>query len=205
MDRKRPGPLQTVVVVGCILGGLGSCGGLTGVVGNLLQSGMQGFSRSILEASSQGNDDILRQQLEMQERVEALTAEHQVTGVGVAVLNLLASIALLAGSIQLIRWRAAGLSLFTTAAIASVVADLASGGFGIFIQLRTSSIMREHMSTVSDPGLPPGFDQTMGAMMDASASVGMCFGVLWVLAKMGFYIYGIVTVRNPAIRALYGL
>jgi hypothetical protein len=205
MERKRPGGLLTVVVIGCILGGLGTCTGAFGVIGQIMQSQMQGMSRGILEASSQGNESLFEHQLDMQQRVEAVTQKYRVAAIAQGSLNLLASLGLLIGAILLVRWSPSAPTLFLAAAVASIVADVAAGTLGIVIQLETSEIMREYMTSVSsvDPNMPQGMDRTMGAVMDASANVGICFGLLWVLAKLAYYVFGIVYLRKPAVRALF--
>lgn len=205
MDRKRPGGLLAVAVLAIILGALGTCGGLTSIGSQLVQSQMQDFSRQMAEVSSQGNEQILEQQITMQERVEALTAEWRPAILAHQVLNLIASLALLAAAIQMLRWKPSALTMFVAAAIASIAVDLGGGVVQILFQRETSAIMTEYMSGLSaaTPGVTPDVDRTMGAAMSASATVGMVVGVAWVVMKLGFYSAGLVYVRGGDVRALF--
>ncbi len=205
MDRKRPGGVLVLVVVGMLLGALGTCGGLFSVVGQLAQDQMQDFSRQMAEVSSGGNDALVEQQLEMQRAIEELTASWRPVLIAQQLLNLLASAALFAGCVLLLRWSPSAITVFVAAAIASIVVDLAGGAIQVWVQQATSQVMQDYMANVaaSDPNMPPGAERTMSAAMSAGAGVGMCFGVLWTVVKLAFYAGGIVYLRKADVRALF--
>lgn len=203
MDKKRPGGLTAVVIVGLILGSLGTCGGLSSVVSLAMQDQMQAFSRQMAEMSAQGNPTLLEQQLVMQERVNELNQQWKPALYSHQIVNLLASLVLLAGAILLLKWKPSGPEIFTAGALASILADGGGGVIAVLYQLEIGTVLQEYMSGLtSDPALA-GAEASMNAIGAASTRAGMLFGVAWVAIKLGFYGYGIVLLRKPNVRALF--
>lgn len=205
MDRKRPGGVLVILVVGFLLGGLGTCGGAFSIFSQIAQDQMQEFSREMAAVSSAGNDAIYEQQMQLQERVEELTASWRPALIVQQILNLLASAALFAGCILLVRWSPSGPTVFLAAALASIVIDTTGSVMALWIQHATSALMQDYMAgiTAADPNMPAGMERTMGAAMSAGAGVGICFGVGWLVAKLAFYVGGVVYLRKPEVRALF--
>jgi hypothetical protein len=205
MQKTRSGGLLTVLVLAFILGGLGVVSGCFGVVGQVLQSSIQALSRELLETSAQGDGAAVEQQLAVQERVEAATASYRPAMIAQALLNLIASAALLAAAFSLFKWKPSGLSLFVVAAIGNTLADAAGAGLGAMVQFETMAAVSEQMAALSASAgnMPPGMERTMNAAMQAGGSVGICFGVLWFLAKAGCYGFSALYLRKPAVKALF--
>ncbi len=201
MDRKRPNGLLAVAIVAIILGSLGSCGGIISIVGQLTQSQMRAFSRQMAEVSSMGNEEVLQQQVAMQERIEALSDSWRPAILAHQILNLIASMVLLVGAIQLLRWKPNAPTLFVAAAIASIAVDIGGGVVAILFQQATAAVMQDYAAQLG--ATMPGSDRAMGAMMDASASVGIVMGIGWVVLKLGFYSGALVYARRPDVRALF--
>jgi hypothetical protein len=203
MDKKRPGGLTAVMLVGIVLGSLGTCGGLSSIVSLAMQDQMQAFSRQMAEVSSQGNQTLLDQQLVLQERVNELSEEWKPALYSHQIVNLLASLVLLAGGILLLKWKPNGPEIFTAGAVVSILADGGGGVIQVLYQLEIGTVLQEYMSGLtSDPALA-GAERSMSAIGTASTRAGMFFGVAWVALKLGFYGYGIMLLRKPAIRALF--
>ena len=204
MQKKRPGALTAIVVVGLILGSLGTCGGLTSIVSLVFQDQMQAFSRQMAEMSAQGNPTVYEQQLAMQEQMNAVSAEWRPALFSHQIVNLLASFVLLAGAILLLKWKPSGPEIFTAGAVVSILADGGGGVITVLYQLEISTVLQEYMTRLaSDPALA-GAERSMSAIGTASTRAGMFFGVAWVAIKLGFYGYGIVTLRKPEVRKLFG-
>lgn len=203
MDKKRPGRLTTVIIVGIVLGSLGTCGGLTSIVSLAFQDQMQEMSRQIAEMSAQGNRSAFEQQLVMQERMNELNEEWRGALFSHQFVNLLASILLLGGAIQLLRWKAKGLTIFTVGAVASILADGGGAVIAILYQLEIGAVLQEYMAGLtSDPALA-GAERTLDAIGTASTRAGMFIGAAWAAVKIGAYAYAVVLVRKPAIRTLF--
>jgi hypothetical protein len=201
MDRKRPNGILAIAIVAIILGSLGTCGGIVTIVSQLTQSQMREFSRELAAASSMGNEEIRQRQVAMQERVEALSDEWRPAILAHQVLNLIASFVLLFGAIGLLRWKPGAPTAFAAAAIASIAVDIGGGVVSILFQQATAAIMQDYAAGLT--AVTPGSPRAMGAMMDASASVGLVMGFLWVIVKLGFYSGALVYVRKPDVRALF--
>lgn len=201
MDRKRPNGLLAIAIVAILLGSLGTCGGIFSIGTQLMQSQIRELSRELAAMSSMGNEAILQQQVAMQERVEALSDEWRPAILTHQILNLIASFVLLFGAIGLLRWKPSAPTAFAAAAIASIAVDIGGGIVSILFQQATAAIMQDYAAglTAATPGSP----RTFGAMMDASGSVGMVTGFLWVIVKLGFYSGALVYVRKPDVRALF--
>lgn len=203
MNKKRPGALTAIVMVGIVLGSLGSCGGLSSLVSLTLQDQMQAFSRQMAEMSAQGNQTILDQQLAMQEHINALNEEWKPALFSHQIVNLLASLVLLAGGILLYKWKPNGPMIFTVGAIASILADGGGGVIQVLYQLEMGTVLQEYMSGLtSDPALA-GAERSMSAIGTASTRAGMVIGIAWVALKLGFYGYGVMLLRKPEIRAFF--
>jgi hypothetical protein len=203
MDRKRPGGLLAIAIVAITLGVLGTCGGLSTIASSLAHSEIQALSRDMVDASSMGNEALRQQQLALQDSVEALTERWRPALLAHQVLNLIASLALLAGAIQLLRWRPGALMLFAAAAIASIAVDIGGGVIQILYQQATSALMRDYAAglTAATPGALG--DRTVGAVMQASAVTGLVMAVGWVVVKLGFYSASLVYTRRADVRALF--
>jgi hypothetical protein len=203
MDRKRPGGLLLVAMVGIILGVLGVCGGCFGAAGQLFQDSINDTSRAMLEAQPGQTQDMLDRQQRMQERLEAMTDPLKPALIGYQVLNLIASLALLVGAIFLLKWRPDAPKIFFAAVVASLVIEIPGSLLAVWIQLQTKAIMADYATGLNDPALGPGGERAMGAMVDASTTVGFIIAILWVVVKLGYYAYSAIYVRKPAVRALF--
>ncbi len=204
MSSKRPGALTAIAIIGLILGSLGTCSGLTSIGSILAQDSLQAFSRQMVETASMGDPSALQAQLEMQDRVNALAAEWRPALLGHQVLNMLASLALVAGCILLLRGKPKGPAIVIAAAAASILIDGAGGVITALYQLESSAIVEEFLAqqAASDPALA-GAERSMSAIGTASARAAMLFSGVWALVKIGFYAFSIVRLRKPDVRALF--
>lgn len=191
-----------VVIVGCVLAALGSCGGSMGVLGQLMQESLQGLSEQMV----MGDEVALEQQRAMQRELEAVTERYQPAMLAQAALNVAGSLALGLGALLLLSWRRSGPAVFLGASLACLMIDAAGGALTAIVQLQTTAIVREQMVSMSssNPELPPGFERTMDAAMQAGGSVGLCFAAAWFLLKAAYYVGGVIYVRKPGVRALFG-
>lgn len=203
MDRKRPGGLLAVAMVGIILGALGVCGGCFSAVAQLFQDDLQEFNRAMLEAQPNQTQEMLDRQERLQERIEGVTAPLMPALVAHQVLNLLASFALLLGSIFLLKWKPNGPKIFFGAVIASLVIEIPGALLGVWVGWQTMDVMSDYTTGMNDPVLGPDGERAMGAVMDASTTVGLIVSILWIVLKLGYYAYSAIYVRKPDVRALF--
>jgi hypothetical protein len=204
-EPSRPGQLLAIAVIGIILGSLGGCGGLVGLAGGVMQGRMMEQQVEILERSGMPAEQVDRQR-RMVDRMRAVTAEWLPFTATHQVLNIVASVVLLGASVMLLRWSATGPSLFVVAAAANLIVDTGGAFVGALVQRETSEMTREMMREVSAGAgapPPPGMGDMMEGFVQASAWMGMCLAGGWVLLKLGFYVWGVVYLRKPEVRARF--
>jgi hypothetical protein len=204
MNRTRPAGLTAITIIGLMLGFLGVCGGSTSLVSLGAQDSIQQFSREVIEVSSQGDETLYRQQMEMQERTEALSASWKPALLACQTLNLLASFVLVAGCVMVLQWKRSGLRVLAAAVIASLVVDAGTGVVTMLYQLDFLALMEEHtaMMTAGDPALA-GAERTMRAATAAGATISLLFALGWVVVKLAYYVVSLLYVRKPNVRELF--
>jgi hypothetical protein len=93
-----------------------------------------------------------------------------------------------------------GLGLLRCALVVSVVADLAAMAAGTLAQVKTMAVFRWYFQASSGViPLPPGFD----VGMQFAVYTGMFFGAGWFVVKMGCYVWGLIYLGKPAVRAAF--
>lgn len=202
--KERPGGLLAIAVIALVLGGLGGCMGLWGVVGNAFQETMSDKQMELIEESG-GSQRQAEMQRQMQERLLEVTRKWRPAVIGHQALNAIVSIFLLAAGIMLLRWNPKGLQIFFAAAIGNLVVDLGGGILQMFMQMETNEVMQQMMRdiTTSDPNAPAGMGRMMDGIMQASAGVGVCFAVGWGLLKIGYYVAGLLYLRKDHVQRLF--
>ncbi len=205
MEKKRPGGLLAIAIIGIILGSLGGCMGLWGMGSVALQGPLQESQRRMLERS--GDNPQIQAQLAAQDEIYEVTRRWMPFTLTHQGLNLIASMVLLAASVLLLRWSGVAPAVFLGAVVANVVVDAAGSILGILVQQDTSEVMQRMMAATASgtPGAPPEMERMFEGIMQASSFVGVCFGVGWLLVKLGFYVWGVVYLRRPATRGLFVL
>lgn len=199
-DRKRPGALLAISIIGILLGALGGCVGCYTVVVTANAEAMAEFQERMaeLQPDSQQRDF----QRELNARVMEIQARYRVPILAHQTLNLLASIVLLVAAIWLLKWRKNAPMLATLAVAANLVIDLGGGILQFILQRENQVVVSEAMRHFEGTGAPPGMERTMEGMMNASASMGVCWLVAILLFKIGYYGYTALYVRKPAVREL---
>ena len=208
MSSQRPGQLTAIAIVGIVLGILGTCGGLWGVAGALLQGPMQEAMREQQEKMFAGSGipaEQLESQRGFQQQIEELNAKWVPFTATHQTLNLIASAILLAAAIMLLRTSARAPTVFVIAVAANVFVDLVGTILGIIVQQDMQEAMQGMMADMAaqQPGAP-GADRMFEGIMQASSWLGICFGGAWLLVKIGYYVWGLVYLRKPEVKQLFG-
>jgi predicted secreted protein len=90
------------------------------------------------------------------------------------------------------------------AVLAFALLELGFLALQIAIQLRVRPLMAEMMevaATGSSAPMAAGVSRMMGTFMEGAVIVGLVFGVLWSLAKIGLCLYARSYARKPEVRA----
>lgn len=203
MTSARPGAVTAIAIIGILLGILGTCGGLSSLTSLAVQEQLNAFSRE-LTLSTQGSGGFAEAQLAMQERIAEVTLAWRPALFGHQLLNLLSSLALALGCVLLLRTHSKALAIVIGAAIVGIVVDLGGGALTAMHQLEVGAILEESFAATaaSDPLLADA-ERSVNAIAKASAQTGILFGVLWALAKAGFYVFTIVRLRKPDVKTLF--
>jgi hypothetical protein len=200
MTSQRTGALTAIAVIAIVLGLLGACGGVMGIGGLLVQGTLGDTQRRMLEASGAPPEHV-EAQLAMQDQVNEIQQEWMpFTGTHQA-LNLIASSLLLAAGILLLRTSRTAPPLFVAAVAANVFVDIGGAVIGVLVQMDMQSVMQNMFSgaAMGDPQMDRMFD----GIMKASGWTGVCFAAVWVALKLGYYLWGVIYLRKPEVRALF--
>lgn len=199
MDRKRPGGLLAIAIIGIGLGVLGGCLGVYSVVMTTASGAVAALQE---QAAEMQPDEAQREmQRELNRRVLEIQARYRVRIIAHQGLNLLTSLLLLIGAIAVVRWKKSAPALITAAAIANGIVDLGGSVVTFIMQRETNAVMTEVMTDL--PSGPPGMERTMEGVLGASAAMSVCWLAVVLLAKLGFYAWSATYVRKPRIRGLF--
>ncbi len=87
------------------------------------------------------------------------------------------------------------LQFFQATLLANVVTKVVGGTLGMIAQFRTLSVTSWYFrETAATSSLPPAFS----AAMRFAATSGIGMSVIWLLGKVGFYVWGALQLRKPA-------
>jgi hypothetical protein len=203
MDRKRPGPLLAIAILGLILGAMGVIGGCFGLVTQLTQDQINAATRAMLENQPGQTPEMLEQQDLMQERLRAITDPLMPALIAYQALNLIASLALAIGAWMVLQWKPKGLELFSRAALGSLLVEIPGAALVIYVQYQTKLVMSGYVTGLNDPALGAEGERAMGAVMDASGSLAMIVGIVWIVLKLGYYAWAMFYTRDSEVRALF--
>ena len=200
MASERTGALTAIAIIAIVLGLLGACGGVLGIGSLLVQGPLAETQRRMFEQSGAPPEQI-EAQLAMQDQANEVqrkwlpfTGTHQA-------LNLIASSLLLAAGILLLRTSRTGPTLFVAAVAANAFVDIGGTVIGVLVQMDMQEVMRGMFDTASMGD--PQMDRFLDGIMKASSWTGLCFTAVWVGLKLGYYLWGVLYLRKPAVRALF--
>lgn len=203
MTASRPGALTAIAIIAISLGTLGACGGVFGIGGLLIQGPLEESQRRMLEGSGVPTEQ-LEAQRAAQEHMTAVQREWMPFSLTHASLNVIASALLLVAGIMLFRTSRSAPTIFLAAVALNLLVDVGGGVLGILVQQDMQEAMAMMMTSAAPPGADPQFERMFEGIVRASAWTGVCFAVVWMLAKLGYYVWGVLYLRRPQVRALFG-
>ncbi len=195
-DRTRAPALWVVGILAILLGMLGSCGGLFGIGGPLLQDSVLAAQQDLLDRVGQ-TDEQAQRQLEIQRISVEIARRYRVPTMSGQLLNLVSSFALIIGAILLFRWSPSTFAVIAAACVGSALADVIVGVVGVLVQQESAEAMAALLGGSGDPQA----DRVAQGVFRASGTFGICFAAGWLVAKLAFYAGALLYLRRPAVRA----
>lgn len=198
----RPGWLTAVCVIAIILGALG----ILSALATLLMTVFAGEFQAMM-GTPQGpgiSPEMQRVQDQFQKEMNAIQDRYFVAIIAVSLFHAVVAGMLLVGGIRSLGGSAAGRSLLLAAFVAAIVYEICVGVLQSFMNIEMNSAMNSYfeglVGTMPSAGPPP---EVMVSIMQGSAVVGYVLQYVLILAKIGFYVFGINYLRRPHITALF--
>lgn len=171
----------TVLFILCIiLGGLGFVGSCAGGVMFAFQ---QQFQAATLKNAPPD-------QVEMQKKINESQADFLIANIALLASNLIIAPLILCGGIAGLMRKPWARSLLRNALIAAATFITIRMGLGVVAQLSMLNVIADAAG-----------DASTAAIMQASFVAGIIFGLVFFLAQLGFYIWGIIYLNKPHIKA----
>jgi len=199
-SRERTAGIWVVGILALILGAMGACGGTFSVIGLFFQDAMVQMNDDL--QASQPDPQLREINRDMQREIMEVAQGYKWPNLALQLLNVLASFALIVGGILLFRWHPSAVMAMMIGLGLSIFVDLSLGGIQTAIGIQNMAVMDTYAQRMGELG-DPAAQRMMGGIMRASGSFGLCMGVGWALAKIGFYVGSIVYLRKEKVRALF--
>jgi hypothetical protein len=196
----RPGGLTAIAVISIVMACMGMFTVLASVVG--LAAGEKLMN---LQFSGQKIPPERAQAVE-QVKQEFLAVNQRWKSIGLALLGArgLIVLGLLVGGIMVLLLKPPGRTILGATFLLAVIADSAATATGIAMQREIIPIQHRMMaaSMASAKG-GAALGESMGQMTESLAFVGYAMGIMWLLAKIVYYLVGFFYLRKPEVRALF--
>ena len=186
----RPWGVTAICVVAIILGGLGLLAAAGGAAAQALQPKFSAL---------QPDPKMAELNAEFERRIYEATGGLKTLYWALLPFAFAASGLLVAGGIKGLGLK--GRALLGTAFWAGIAVDAASAALGAATQLKSAEAMRWYADEIAAK-----FPMQAGATaaLKMGATVGIAFAAAWLLAKVAYYVTGIIALRRPAVRAAFG-
>ena len=149
----RPGGLIAVCVIAIVLGGLGLCGSLFGLVALVAQPSLQ--KAFTLPQQPGMPNRFAKTQNEMQEKIQAVAGRYRGVSLGVSLLKAVFSVSLLLGGIMAMKLNPKAGSFLVAVFAAVIVFEILAAVVTVVVQLDMAKVMSEmmpRMMAASAPG-----------------------------------------------------
>jgi hypothetical protein len=184
----KPIGVMPLCIMAIFLGVMGVLGGGMGIVGLLFKP---------KTAAPNPNPKLTEINAEFERRMADLTKQSRPVSMAVIPAVILTSGLLAAAGIAGIKLQ--GLGLLKVAFGANLLVDLAGAGFGFLVQFQSVEILKWYFREV---GNAQGADKLAAGVqmgMQIGLYTGMFFGVFWLVAKLVYYILGLIYFNKPAV------
>jgi hypothetical protein len=197
------GKLKTIAVIAIVLGAMGLFSALAATAGLLVGSKLQ---MAFSPANQPGMTPELRDaQQAMQDDMQALQDRFRPYNQVLVVLHAILAFFLLAGGIQTLRLVPAGRKVFLAACGVAIVFELIRAVVQGILQVQVGSLMAVHMGKMMEAQrtAPAGLGGMMSAVARIVVFVGLAIGLVWVVAKLVYFVMSIRILRKPEVEGLF--
>ena len=201
---QRPGGLTAICILAIVLGAFGALFGVGGLMAVAFQGPMQ---EAMSKLQPQENEEVARAQRQIAEEAQEFAQRHVVRNALFAVARLLVASCLLAGGILSLRLHPYGRKVLLAAFAAGIVFEIAQiwpNLEAIPVTQRAVQLSLQAQQKQMAKGAKAGDMEAMGRVMGkamAAMQIVMIAGM--VLAKAGFYAFGLWYLTRPHTAALF--
>ena len=199
-ERQRPVGIWIIGILALVLGAMGSCGGSLSMVGLFFQDAVAEMNDDL--QANQPDQQLADIQRDMNHALMEVAQGFKWPNLAAQLFNIIASFMLIVGGILLFRWHPSAVMAMMIGLGLSIFVDLAMGGLQTAIGIQNMAVMDEYAQRMGELG-DPAAQRMMGGIMRASGSFGLCMGIGWALAKIGFYAGSIIYLRKEKVRTLF--
>lgn len=202
---RGQGRLKTVAIISVVLGGLGLMTNCSSAV--FLAAGKQAQA-AMMPMSQPGMDaEMLKVQQEMMDAMYGVQEKFWTGLVVLCAVHFVVAVSLLIGGILCLKRSRAGGKVLTVAASLAITYVIGQTIVQGMMQLQQADVMKDYMQQIANAAggpnpPPPGFGQMMATATSIGIFIGVAFLVVFALVKIGFYLFTILTLKKPYIRAL---
>jgi hypothetical protein len=201
----RPGLLTTLCVL-CIV--LGSLGLMNSVVGALGAIGGQILQKTLQPAAGAGMpDDMKKVQEDFQAEIYAVQAKYFWATMPALGFRFVAALLLLIGGIRSLSLVEGGRKMLLAACTVAVVFELVHAILQSVITLgmmtTVNSYVEKLTATMPQGNNGPDMSQIMPMIVRGSIIGGLVFSYIIAVAKIALYVFGLIYLQKPRIRALF--
>lgn len=201
----RPSGLTFICVLALVLGSAGLLIGCTTMASQVFASGVQ---NTLAGMSGGANQQAVEIQKEMNARALAITARYKWVTLPLVAIKIFVEAALLIAAIMSLGLKIRGRSWLLAALFAATVFEVIYVVPAILIQRETQAVMSEMMPKLMDAQqgankAPPGLNNVMSTFFSAVGVAAIVFALVWLAAKLAFYVYGIKYLNLPEVVSLF--
>lgn len=197
---QRPGGLTALCIVAIVLGALGILSGAAGAAGMAMRSRIEAFTEQI-----QDDEDAAKLQRRVSQRANAVWEEHPIRTWSLVAGKLVVATLLLAGGCLALKLKPAGRTILLGAFATGILFELLQTAPNIQAVNASYEAMHQAMEESLSNGeqRPPGFDQTIAAIVKASVIMQILMAFAMLVGKCAYYAVGLWYLKRARIAASF--
>lgn len=187
--KTSSGAITAIGVISILLASLGLLTAEFGIVALAAQPLIQDLQEQAMKSAPQ---DVRESQMRMQTEINAQMKQYMVPQIVNLVMKLVVEVLLLIAGILVLK--RSGSPFVSVGFVAAIIGDLISFGVQTFVQMSMAPAIQKQMEAAMKQGGGNGPD--VSGLMRIGTMIGLAFGLLFVLAKIGFYAWSLTYTRK---------
>ena len=202
----RPGLLTALCVLCIVLGTLGLMNSLFGTIGALAGPKLQQMIQP--KSSPSMPQEMQKVQQEFQDEVIRIQGKYYWESVVALLFRFAAALLLLIGGLRTLGFAEPGRKVLLVACAVALAFELAHAILQSMVQMEMMSSVNSLVEGLlnnmpQNKDMPAGFKGTMSSIVRGSIIAQLVIMYLLVLAKAGLYLFGLIYLQKPHIKALF--